>query len=889
MTESEAEGLTEDIRRTSGLTESEVEASRRRHGANVLKRVKKKSFFRLFFANLGDPVIKVLLVALGLHFLLLLLHDGDPVETVGIAVSVLLATLISTLSEYGGEAAFQKLRDACGAERCRVRRAGRVCEIDVADVVVGDVLLLGAGERIPADGILLCGQMTVDQSPLTGESREAEKYPTRQKEERTPSSVGAVFSGCMILSGEGEMRVCAVGDATFLGGISGELQGETRESPLKLRLTKLAKQISLLGYVAAAVCALAFLFHALIMDAGFARVEILARLQSLPYMAEVLLHALTLGLTVVVVAVPEGLPMMIAVVLSANIRRMLRDRVLVRKPAGLEAAGSMNVLFTDKTGTLTAGKLTISAVLTANDCFRGIEQLQKEAPALFERLCVSAHFNTGAARGEREGCVAALGGNATDRALLSAFLNRPAPQGEVLQRLPFDSRRKFAATRLKDGTVLVTGAPERLASHLCTAMRADGSIGRLSGMAFLARVKERMGRGERVVLLCESDRIPENGADYSLCLLAAVAFADPLRPNARDAVRTLRDAGVQVVMITGDGKETAAHIAAAVGILGRQGVVLDGTELAALSDAEVTALLPRLAVISRALPGDKSRLVRLSEAAGLVVGMTGDGINDAPALKLADVGFAMGSGTQVAKEAGDVVIMDDDLSSVCKAVLYGRTIFKSIRKFITLQLVMNFCAVGISIIGPFIGFDAPVTVVQMLWINLIMDTLGGLAFAGEPPMPYYMKEAPKKREEPILTRGITARIAALTAFTVGVSVFFLCSPWVRSFYRESEDHICLLTAFFAFFIFAGVLNCFNARTDRVRMLVGIGKNPAFLPVMTLVAAVQLLFVYVGGSLLRTVPLTAAELLFTLALSALTLPFGFLHLLARRLWGKAYLY
>ena len=236
-----------------------------------------------------------------------------------------------------------------------------------------------------------------------------------------------------------------------------------------------------------------------------------------------------------------------------------------------------------------------------------------------------------------------------------------------------------------------------------------------------------------------------------------------------------------------------------------------------------------------------------------------------------------------------MVILDDDLSSVCKAVLYGRTIFKSIRKFITLQLVMNFCAVGISVIGPFIGFDAPVTVVQMLWINLIMDTLGGLAFAGEPPMPYYMKEAPKRREEPILTRGIVARIAALTVFTVGVSVFFLCSPWVRSFYRESEGDICLLTGFFAFFIFAGVLNCFNARTDRVRMLVGIGKNPTFLPIMALVAVVQLIFVYVGGALLRTVPLTPSELIFTLALSALTVPFGFLHLVARRLWGKAHLY
>ncbi|MBE6702392.1 MAG: calcium-translocating P-type ATPase, PMCA-type [Ruminococcaceae bacterium] len=881
--------MTEEERKAyQGLSESEVEASRRAHGKNTLRRAGKKSFWRVFFSNLGDPVIKVLLVALGLH-LLLLFYNRDWLETVGIAVSVFLATFISTMSEYGSETAFQRLNDACGTDRCRVRRAGATVEIDVADVVVGDIVLLGAGEKIPADGVLLGGHLTVDQSPLTGESREAEKHPYRRGEKIEPHASGAVFSGCTILSGEGEMRVSAVGDATFLGGISGELQTQTRESPLKLRLSKLAKQISVAGYVAAVICALTFLFHRLVLDAGFLPAEMLARLRDLPYMANVLLHALTLALTVVVVAVPEGLPMMIAVVLSANIRRMVKDHVLVRKPAGPEAAGSMNILFTDKTGTLTAGKLSLSSILTANGDHRDVGMLRRKAPQLCDLLCLSAHANSGAVRGEREGKAAALGGNATDRALLSAFLAFPAPKIAISEKLPFDSSRKFAAVRLANGQVLVTGAPERLAPYLRTAWQEDGSKVSFIAAPFLARVRTHMSRGERVVLLCEGDRIPQNGHDFNLCLLAAVAFADPLRPEAKEAVRNLRDAGVQVVMMTGDGKETAAHIATACGILGRKGVVLEGEELAKMSDEELSALLPRLAVISRALPGDKSRLIRLSEAAGLVVGMTGDGINDAPALKMADVGFAMGSGTQVAKEAGDVVILDDNLSSVCKAVLYGRTIFKSIRKFITLQLIMNFCAVGISIIGPFIGFDAPVTVVQMLWINMIMDTLGGLAFAGEAPMPYYMKEAPKKREEPILTRALAGRIAVLSAFTVGLSVFFLTSPWVRSFYRASEDRLPLLTAFFAFFIFAGVLNCFNARTDRVRMLAGIGKNAAFLLIMALVAVAQILFVYLGGSVLRTVPLLPGELFFTLGLAALTLPFGFIHLVARRLWGKGSLY
>ena len=877
----------EKTQRARGLSAREVEQSRRQHGANVFSRTRKKSFGRVFFGNLGDPVIKVLLLALGIH-LLMLLRNADWFETVGIAVSVFLATFISTLSEYGSEAAFARLCDSCGASLCRVRRE-RIEEIPTCDVVVGDLVLIGAGEKIPADGVLLTGNLTVDQSPLTGESREAQKRPYNRGEKQEPSSAGALFSGCTVLSGEGEMRVSAVGDATFLGGISGELQAETRESPLKLRLGKLAHQISGIGYVAAVICALAFLFHQLCIETGFDSAEMLIRVKDFPYMAQLLLHALTLALTVVVVAVPEGLPMMIAVVLSSNIRRMVKDNVLVRKPAGIEAAGSMNILFTDKTGTLTAGKLTLSGILTATGECRDAAALHRRAPTLFDRVSLAVNANTGAVRGERDGETVALGGNVTDRALLSAFLGFPSPLFSVRERIPFDSERKFAALELSNGKILITGAPDRLLPHVKRAIGENGEVCPFARAEFLSRLRARTGAGERLILLCEGENLPRSGAFGELSLLCAFAFTDPLRPEAKTAVRTLQGAGVQVVMMTGDGKETAANIAATCGILQKNSVVLDGEELHRLSDEELTALLPRLAVISRALPADKSRLVKLSERAGLVVGMTGDGINDAPALKLADVGFAMGSGTQVAKEAGDVVILDDNLSSISNAVLYGRTIFKSIRKFITLQLIMNFCAVGISIIGPFIGFESPVTVVQMLWINIIMDTLGGLAFAGEAPMPYYMKELPKRREEPILTAALARRIAFLSGLTVALSVFFLKSPFVRALYRESEGDICLLTAFFALFIFAGVLNCFNARTDRVRMLSGLSQNRAFLLIMALVAAVQIAFIYLGGAVLRTVPLTARELLITLALSAIVIPFGFLHLAWRRLSGKGPLY
>lgn len=880
--------MTEQVRRARrGLSPKEVELARRTHGENRFSKAKKDGFWRKFLANLGDPVIKVLLTALAIN-LLLLFRNADWFETAGIAVSVFLATFISTLSEYGSEAAFSRLCESCGAAFCRVRR-GSVQEIPVSDIVVGDVVLLSPGDKIPADGVIFEGSLLVDQSALTGESREVEKYPSRGDVPFTPAAAHGLFAGCTVLSGAGEMEVTRVGDATMLGGISGEVQQDTRDSPLKRRLSKLAHQISLVGYAAAFFCVAAFLFHRLVIDAGFSGAEILSRLRNFPYMASLLLSALTLGLTVVVVAVPEGLPMMIAVVLSSNIRRMVKDQVLVRKPAGIEAAGSMNILFTDKTGTLTAGKLSVAEILTANGSFARVEDLAKKEPGLFRRIHLSAFANSGATAGIRDGKPAALGGNATDRALLSAFLPYAEPLYAVRERVPFDSARKFAAARLSDGRVFVTGAPEKLIPHIGEALDPDGLPVSFSKTVFFSSVQERMAKGERVILLCEGERLPGEKIAPPLTLLAAVSFCDPLRPEAREAVETLRRAGVQVVMMTGDGKETAAHIATACGILGRGDLCLEGRELAELSDGEVSDLLPRLRVVARALPSDKSRLVRLSEAAGLVVGMTGDGINDAPALKQADVGFAMGSGTSVAKEAGDVVILDDNLASVTRAVLYGRTVFKSIRKFITLQLIMNFCAVGISIIGPFIGFDSPVTVVQMLWINMIMDTLGGLAFAGEAPMEHYLREPPKQRDEPILTRAIAGRIAYLTLFTVALSVFFLRSPAVVRLYRESEGNLCLLTAFFALFIFAGVLNCFNARTDRVRMLAGIGKNKTFLPIMLTVAAVQIGFVYLGGAVLRTVPLTAKELAVTLLLAFSVLPAGFLHLVWRRLCGRGNLY
>ena len=867
-----------------GLSAAEVLRSREEHGANILSQTKKRGFLAHFFSNLGDPVIRILLGALVVN-LFFVFRGGDVLETVGIAVSVFLATFISTVSERGSEAAFSRLSELYGQRSFRVRRDGTVCEVSIDEIVVGDVILVGAGEQIPADAYVISGQFSVDQSSMTGENREIEKKPSADRA-RTPSAKSAVFRGSTVLSGEGELCVFAVGDATFLGQISEEVQMDKRESPLKVRLGKLAKQISRLGYGAAILVALAYLFNTLVIDSSFHMPLILLKLRDSAYVLQTLLHAFMLGLTVIVVAVPEGLPMMIAVVLSANIRRMVRDQVLVRKPAGIEAAGSMNLLFTDKTGTLTEGKMSVGRILLGDGTEYGtVAQLTSRSPFVGSRYALSCALNGGATLVDGK----ALGGNATERALLESVGDTAHAQGcRVRARMPFDSARKISAVAIegRTNTVLVKGAPERLLPTVRYAYTADGRIVPFAPFADTVwrRIGAWTGAGERVLLLCEGERM-ENGDFGALSLICAVSLFDRIRPEARAAARELHGAGIGIVMITGDNRDTAASIARDCDILTRErDVVLTGEELAALSDERVRALLPRLAVIARALPSDKSRLVRLAQEEGLVVGMTGDGINDAPALKRADIGFAMGSGTQVAKDAGDIIILDNNLSSIAKAVLYGRTIFKSIRKFITLQLTMNFCAVGVSMIGPFVGIDAPVTVVQMLWINIIMDTLGGLAFAGEAPLPSYMREKPKRRDEPILNRYMVNQILFLGGFTVCLCLAFLLHPHFTSHFRVAQDKIYRLTAFFALFIFTSVWNCFHARTDRFRLFAGLGKNRLFLCIMTAVLAVQILFVYLGGDVLRTAPLTFSELWYTFSVSLLVIPAEAIRKLLRRLFG-----
>ena len=880
-------------KQSTGLSQDEVIASRKQYGANILSKKKSISFGRQFLSNLNDPVIRILLGALIVN-LLMIFQGTDWIETVGIAAAVLLATLISTLSEQGSAKAFEQLSEEASSVKCRARRDGKIIELPISDVVVGDILLLGAGELIPADGLLLSGELRVDQSSMTGEGVEISKRVSSNRE-LLPSSPSSLLRGCTVTAGNGEMEVLAVGDASFLGAISKEIQEEPRESPLKRRLSKLAKQISVFGYVAATLVALAYLFNVFVLDSGMRREILMLKLSNPTYVISKLLHALTLGLTVIVVAVPEGLPMMIAVVLSSNIRKMINDQVLVRKPVGIESAGSMNLLFTDKTGTLTEGKMTAVSFHTATGATYALPAFWKSESPLAQKAALCCRFCSEATIGADEhGRKKALGGNPTDRALLTSVMGLGNPKSHrLLERLPFDSTRKYAAASLlgKEKITFLWGAPERLLPYVRSALGENGSIDAFSRAQIEKTLRELTVKGARVLMLtCSLEEISAlshaSGIKGSLVLLGMICLTDPIRTSAPRSVAQLQDAGIHVVMITGDNRETAGTIAARCGIVNKEcNLILTGEELARHSDLQIKELLPHLAVVARALPTDKSRLVRIAQEMELVTGMTGDGVNDAPALRRADVGFAMGSGTQVAKDAGDVIILDNNLASIVRAVLYGRTIFKSIRKFITLQLTMNFCAMGVTMICPFLGIDSPVTVVQMLWINIIMDTLGGLAFAGEPARADYMREPPKRRDEPILNGYMINEILFLGSYTVGLCLFFLKAPHITRVFRAAPDNIYLLTAFFALFIFSSVFHCFNARTDRLKLTAGLGKNPIFLVIMAAILAIQLLFVYVGGSVLRTAPLTTWELLVTFLLSLTVFPAELIRKLFWRLRGK----
>ena len=863
---------------TNGLSNDEVVKSRDKYGTNALVMVNKDSFFKQFIRSLGDPIIKILLIALGIKTVFLI-QDFDWYETVGIVIAIFLASFISTISEYGSEKAFIKLQSEAEAIKVKIRRDGKTLLIDINDVVVGDIILLESGDRIVADGVLIKGEVSVDESSITGESKEV--YKKSFISGLNPNDNNELLRGSVIYHGVGEMVVTKVGVNTFYGKISLELQEKQPESPLKLRLRDLAKVISRIGYIGAFLVAFSYLFSVLIINNNFDISRIVVTLSDTSLLFAYFLQALTLAVTIIVVSVPEGLPMMITLVLSSNMKRMLKDNVLVRKLMGIETAGSLNILFTDKTGTLTKGKLEVVGVMFGNlDYYKEKERLRNSI-TYYNVLKRAILSNTNCVYDD-EKKNNRIGGNATDKAVVN-YLGENNYTVKKLKEVPFDSKNKYSYTKVLEDNKEITyykGAPEVLLDKCKYYISSSGrSVPFVNKNRIVNITLEYARKGIRVLMLAMDD-------GSGLSFISLLFIKDELREEVKDGIELVRKAGIKTVMITGDNKVTAKSIAKDAGIISSdRDVVLTSSELNSMSDEKVKEIIPKLCVVARALPTDKSRLVRLSQELGLVVGMTGDGVNDAPALKKADVGFAMGSGTEVAKEASDIILLDNNFNSIVKAILYGRTIFKSIRKFIIFQLTVNFCAVFLSIVGPFIGVANPVTVIQMLWVNMVMDTLAGIAFSYEAPLLEYMEEPPKKRDEKILNSYMIHEIVFTSIYSFLLCIFFLKSPFIHSFFRSGRNDIYFMSAFFGLFIFMMIFNSFNARTSRLNIFANLLSNKVFLGVIIFIVIVQVILIYYGGDLFRTTSLSLKEIEIMLVCAFSVIPVEFFRKLYLKSKGK----
>lgn len=853
---------------TNGLKEDEVKESRKRYGSNSINEKNKNTFFNLFIETLGDPIIKILLIALAIKTIFLF-RDFDYFETMGIVLAVLVASLISAISEYGSNKAFQRMQEESSRINVLVKRDGKTKEITIDEIVKNDILILAPGNKVPADGILIKGKLSVDESSLNGETKEVYKEYIDNISLATEKN--RVYRGTTIYDGEALILVTKIGMDTLYGKMAKVLTEEEDASPLKLRLTNLAKVISRIGYIAAILIAVAYLFSKVFIINNF-NLTIIRETITLNKFFSLILEALTLAVSVLVMSVPEGLPMMITLVLSTNSKKMLKDNVLVRKMVGIETAGSLNILFTDKTGTLTKGKMEVSSIIDGN--LNEYNDLYYTPDKLKTLISDSLLYNNESELEESSGKV--VGGNLTDKALLS-FVQRKKDNSVLIKdRILFNSKNKFAVTIIEKNNEkikLIKGAPDIVIKNSTHYIDKDGKRRTLDKDKILNYVNSKADSGLRTIALAVSQSIYPTDSIRRNILLGVIFLKDDIRPEAKDGVSLIKSAGINIVMVTGDSKETATSIAKEVGIItGNNDIILSSSDLEKLSDNELKKIIPNLKVVSRALPEDKKRLVMLSKELGLVTGMTGDGVNDSIALKKADVSFAMGSGTEVSKEASDIVIIDDNILSISRAILYGRTTFKNIRKFIIFQLTVNISAIMLALIGPFIGVPSPITVLQMLWINMVMDTLAGLAFSYEVPRIEYMKEPPKKKEENIINKYMFNEIIATSMYTLIISLLFLKLPFIK--YIVSSDH--LMTAFFSLFIFIAVFNSFNARTHRLNILAHLKENKVFILIIIFIIIVQIIIIYSGITLFQTKPLYIKELIFILILSLSIIPFDFLR-------------
>lgn len=833
-----------------GLTDKEAEASRGKFGSNEIPDSEPTTFWEEFKETFSDPMIRILIAIAALMIVMFFFGYAEIYEPLGTIVAVFIVAFVSAKTGVASDTKYRELKENTKKDQCKAYRNGVVAVIDVDDVVVGDKVLLQSGDKIPADGVLVDGSLRVDNSALNGEAEECKKTAAEESFQLADDITGdtfvdahSLFRGAVVFDGEGVLDVRKVGLKTMMGKMAEEMQEEEPDSPLKVKLSILAKQISTFGYIGAVVIAVLYFANFIITNGGVSAYFALGAEQVIKDIVE----AVSLAIVIIVCAVPEGLPLMISLVLMQNTSKMLDHNVLVRKAEGIETAGSLNILFSDKTGTITKGMLEVVDFFTADGSSIAIPELEKHGKVK-ELLDFAIGKNTQSMFDAQH---RVIGGNATDQALMK-FLGEAAFQRlsedkehAVTAAQGFNSANKFSQARIESlGKTFYKGAPERLLARAGRYLDADGNIRPMDKAALDQKIDALASKAMRVLAFGYSEKpLVENTIQDDLVIIGLVGIRDDVRPEAKEAIQEVQRAGIQVVMITGDRLETAVAIAKDAGLLKRDSdIALSSAQLNEMSDDEVKKVIPDIRVIARALPTDKSRMVRLCQEMNLVVGMTGDGVNDSPALKRADVGFAMGSGTEAAKEAGKIVILDDNFKSIKDAIWYGRTIYHNILKFCKFQLVINVTAVIVSAVAPFFGVEEPLKVTHLLFVNLVMDGLGAIMLGNEPALKKYMSEKPRRRDESIVSRQMMAQILTMGAWLTLVSFVYLKHPFFTGLFENEEQH---LTGYFVLFIVAALFNGFNVRDDGFGIFKGLDENTGFLKVFFAIILVQAVIVNAG--------------------------------------------
>lgn len=833
-----------------GLNDQQVRQSREKYGNNVIPDSEPTTFWAEFKETFSDPMIKILLFIAGLMVIMFFLGYAEIYEPIGTVVAVLIVAFVTAKTGVASDTKYRELKNSTKKDVCKVYRNSMVTVIEVDDVVVGDKVLLQSGDKIPADGILVEGDLRVDNSALNGEAEECKKTATDVSTEMKDEITGdtfvdkySLFRGAVVFDGTGILDVRKVGLKTMMGKMAEEMQEDEVDSPLKVKLGKLAHQISTFGYMGAVVIAIFYMVYFVLSAGGIEQYLAMGWTEILKNVID----AVSLAIVIIVCAVPEGLPLMISLVLMQNTSKMLDHNVLVRKAEGIETAGSLNILFSDKTGTITKGMLEVVEFFMPNGNTIPMNELSLHSK-IKALLDISIGKNTASMFDANH---RVIGGNATDQALMKFIgeetYNVLTTESEysVNNSQGFNSSNKFSQVEINElGKTFYKGAPEKFLSVATRALDEDGNEVELNFDEINEKINALASKAMRVLAFGYSySQMTENTINDDVVLIGFVAIRDDVRPEAKMAIKEVIDAGIQVVMITGDRLETAVSIAEDAGLIQNQSdKALTSIELNRLSDDEIKSMIKDIRVIARALPTDKSRMVRICQEMNLVVGMTGDGVNDSPALKRADVGFAMGSGTEAAKEAGKIVVLDDNFRSIKDAILYGRTIYHNILKFCKFQLVINVAAVVVSAIAPFFGVDEPLKVTHLLFVNLVMDGLGAIMLGNEPAKEKYMEEAPRRRDESIISKKMMAQILTMGTWLVVISFVFLKLPFFDQFFDTEEQK---LTAYFVLFILSALFNGFNVRDEKFAIFSGLNENTGFLKVFFLIIAVQACIVNAG--------------------------------------------